>query len=121
MTDAAGTSISIADGLILSDKHDGTATLQGTPGGTSGQTGNITIKFTASNSNVNVAARTGSHIPYTTTQTVTLAVRPQAEWCIVSVHLYALFQSAVDALLKNSVPAGGLAASSFGCLESVKR
>jgi hypothetical protein len=72
MTDATGTPFQAIDGLFLTDHHNGTATLHGVPN----QVAKLTIKFTASNSNVNAADRAASHIPYTATQTFTLAILP---------------------------------------------
>jgi len=72
MTDASGTPIQAIDGLLFTDNHDGTATLHGAPI----QEAKFTIKFTASNSNVNTALRVTGHVPYTATQTFTLAILP---------------------------------------------
>jgi len=68
------TSGQLPSGLALTDNHDGTATLSGTPnGGISGQIGKAIITFTASNSNLNT---TFHPKPYTANQTFTLVVLP---------------------------------------------
>jgi len=60
-------------GLILTDNHNGTATLSGTLVG-AGQT--LSLQFTASNPSLNPAVRT---TPYTATQTFSLAVLPRGD------------------------------------------
>lgn len=60
-------------GLILTDNHNGTATLSGTLVG-AGQT--WSLQFTASNPSLNPAVRT---TPYTATQTFSLAVLPRGD------------------------------------------
>ncbi|MGA8222072.1 MAG: putative Ig domain-containing protein [Candidatus Acidiferrales bacterium] len=59
-------------GVSLTDNHDGTATLHGTPNSITGQTGTYMVGFTASNPNTNAFHPK----PYTATQTFTLAVLP---------------------------------------------